>query len=86
VKCHATESTYSKNSSVIPKKFTIYRSWARKNTNLVENLKEINWWFDTLMNLHILILILLNGHNISCPQQQLDTEALSQSETFMEVH
>ena len=21
---------------------------ARKNTNLVENLKEINWWFDTL--------------------------------------
>ena len=20
---------------------------ARKNTNLVENLKEINWWFDT---------------------------------------
>ena len=22
---------------------------ARKNTNLVENLKEINWWFDTLV-------------------------------------
>jgi hypothetical protein len=36
----------------------------------------------SLMNLHILILILLNGHKISCPQQQLDTEALSQSETF----
>jgi hypothetical protein len=32
-----------------------------------------------LMNLHILILILLNGHKICCPQQQLDTEALSQS-------
>ena len=38
----------------------------------------------SLMNLHILILILLNGHKISCPQQQLDTEALSQSETFCE--
>jgi hypothetical protein len=24
----------------------------------------------SLMNLHILILILLNGHKISCPQQQ----------------
>jgi hypothetical protein len=32
----------------------------------------------SLMNLHILILILLNGHKISCPQQQLDTVALSQ--------
>jgi hypothetical protein len=38
----------------------------------------------SLMNLHILILILLNGHKISHPQQQLDTEALSQSETFCE--
>jgi hypothetical protein len=38
------------------------------------------------MNLHILILILLNGHKISCPQQQLDTEALSQSETFCEEY
>ena len=37
----------------------------------------------SLMNLHILILILLNGHKISGPQQQLDTEALSQSETFV---
>jgi hypothetical protein len=37
-------------------------------------------------NLHILILILLNGHKISCPQQQLDTEALSQSETFCEEY
>jgi hypothetical protein len=37
----------------------------------------------SLMNLHILILILLNGHTISDPQQQLDTEALSQSETFV---
>jgi hypothetical protein len=36
----------------------------------------------SLMNLHILILILLNGHKISHPLQQLDTEALSQSETF----
>jgi hypothetical protein len=34
---------------------------------------------------HILILILLNGHKISCPQQ-LDTEALSQSETFCEEY
>jgi hypothetical protein len=34
--------------------------------------------------LYILILILLNGHKISRPQQQLDTEALSQSETFCE--
>jgi hypothetical protein len=33
-----------------------------------------------------LILILLNGHKISCPQQQLDTEALSQSETFCEEY
>ena len=40
----------------------------------------------SLMNLHILILILLNGHKISCPQQQLDTEALSQSETFCEEY
>ena len=24
MKCHATENTYSKNSSVIPKKFNIY--------------------------------------------------------------
>ena len=39
-----------------------------------------------LMNLHILILILLNGHKISHPQQQLDTEALSQSETFCEEY
>ena len=30
-----------------------------------------------------LILILLNGHKISRLQQQLDTEALSQSETFL---
>jgi hypothetical protein len=37
----------------------------------------------SLMNLHILILILLNGHKISCPQQQLDTEA-SFSETDTE--
>ena len=37
----------------------------------------------SLMNLHILILILLNGHKISRLQQQLDTEALSQSETFL---
>jgi hypothetical protein len=36
----------------------------------------------SLMNLPILILILLNGHKISCPQQQLDTEALFQSETL----
>jgi hypothetical protein len=28
----------------------------------------------SLMNLHILILILLNGHKISCPQQQLDND------------
>jgi hypothetical protein len=28
----------------------------------------------SLMNLHILILISLNGHKISHPQQQLDTE------------
>jgi hypothetical protein len=28
----------------------------------------------------------LNGHKISCPQQQLDTEALSQSETFCEEY
>jgi hypothetical protein len=40
----------------------------------------------SLMNLHILILILLNGHKISCPQQQLDTEALSQSEAFCEEY
>ena len=42
----------------------------------------------SLMNLHILILILLNGHKISCPQQQLDTytEALSQSETFCDEY
>jgi hypothetical protein len=40
----------------------------------------------SLMNLHILILILLNGHKIFCPQQQLDTEALSQSETFCEEY
>ena len=40
----------------------------------------------SLMNPHILILILLNGHKISCPQQQLDTEALSQSETFCEEY
>jgi hypothetical protein len=40
----------------------------------------------SLMNLHILILILSNGHKISCPQQQLDTEALSQSETFCEEY
>ena len=40
----------------------------------------------SLMNLHILILILLNGHKISHPQQQLDTEALSQSETFCEEY
>jgi hypothetical protein len=40
----------------------------------------------SLMNLHILILILLNGHKISRPQQQLDTEALSQSETFCEEY
>jgi len=39
-----------------------------------------------LMNLHILILISLNGHKISRPQQQLDTEALSQSETFCEEY
>ena len=26
VKCHATENIYSKNSSVIPKKFSIFRS------------------------------------------------------------
>ena len=40
----------------------------------------------SLMNLHILILILLNGHKISCSQQQLDTEALSQFETFCEEY
>ena len=40
----------------------------------------------SLMNLHILILILLNGHKIFRPQQQLDTEALSQSETFWEEY
>ena len=40
----------------------------------------------SLMNLHIRILILLNGHKISCPQQQLDTEALSQSETFCDEY
>ena len=40
----------------------------------------------SLMNLHILILILLNGHKISCPQQQVDNEALSQSETFCEEY
>ena len=40
----------------------------------------------SLMLLHILILILLNGHKISCSQQQLDTEALSQSETFCEEY
>ena len=39
----------------------------------------------SLMNLHILILILSNGHKISRPQQ-LDTEALSQSETFCEEY
>jgi hypothetical protein len=30
VKCHATENTYSKNSSVIPKKFSIYRSCIKR--------------------------------------------------------
>ena len=40
----------------------------------------------SLMNLQFLILVLLNGHKISCPQQQLDTEALSQSETFCEEY
>ena len=40
----------------------------------------------SLMNFHSLILILLNGHKISCSQQQLDTEALSQSETFCEEY
>ena len=40
----------------------------------------------SLMNLHILILTLLNGHKISRPQQQLDTEDLSQSETFCEEY
>jgi hypothetical protein len=40
----------------------------------------------SLMNLHILILILLNGHKISRPQQQLDTEALSLSATFCEEY
>ena len=33
-----------------------------------------------------LILILLNGHKISRPQQELDTEALSQSVTFCEEY
>jgi hypothetical protein len=36
VKCHATESTYSKNSSVIPKKFTIYRSCIKSSIEVLK--------------------------------------------------
>ena len=36
VKCHATESTYSKNSSVIPKTFTIYRSCIKSSIEVLK--------------------------------------------------
>ena len=35
-KCHATENTYSKNSSVIPKKFTIYRSCIKSSIEVLK--------------------------------------------------
>jgi hypothetical protein len=34
-----------------------------KNTNLVENLKEINWWFDTLRQKRQNYLLLLSCSN-----------------------
>jgi hypothetical protein len=38
VKCHATENTYSKNSSVILKKFSIYRSCIK--FSIEQNVEE----------------------------------------------
>ena len=53
---------------------------ARKNTNLVENLKEINWWFDNtyriqtknLLNMtHKIPYSCLRGDNPICPNRQM---------------
>ena len=36
VKCHATENTYSKNSSVILQKFSIYRSCIKSSIEVLK--------------------------------------------------
>ena len=35
VKCHATESTYSKNNLVIPKKFSMHRSCIKSSIEVL---------------------------------------------------
>ena len=61
VKYEATENTYSKNSSVIPKKFSLYRSCIKSSIevlkyNLIHHIWAQNNPYKFLLQLSILII------------------------------
>jgi hypothetical protein len=68
VKCHATENTYSKNSLVIPKKFSIYRSCIKSSIGievLKYNIKLANFVFgQNITNVALVIADPLSKKNL----------------------